>query len=143
MVWPNDTSSLAITVTVAQGTMDAEPSVLFGPPSASSNQRPVVTIESPSVGSMLARTAALTFTIIDPDGSAIVLQRILIRTGGSSGVWEQAYADGAACQGYAVTRTVITDGYRYSVTRTAGWLAGGVEMEPLFADTLGAAGINL
>lgn len=142
MVWANDASSLLIAFDIAQAPMAAEPSVLFGPPSSSSNQRPVVTIESPAVGSEIARTGAFTFTITDPDGDAIALERILVRTGGVLAPWEQAYRDGAACAGFTVTRTAVTDGYRYAVTRTAGWLRGGVEMEPVFADTLGASGVN-
>lgn len=106
------------------------------------NDPPVVAIVSPAVGTPVAAGDALVFDVTDPDGDALELQRVLFQLGGPSGVWEQAYADGTACAGYAVERTAITDGYRYRVTRTAGWPGGGVRLEPVFADPTGRAGIN-
>ena len=86
------------------------------------------------------RTAPLVFTVVDADG--LTLERAMIRSGGSVAKWEQAYRDGAACAGYSVTRTAITDGYRYEITREGGWNAGALELEPVFGDPTASASIN-
>lgn len=101
---------------------------------------PVVTILSPTPGGTAARTAPLVFTVVDADG--LTLERAMIRSGGSVAKWEQAYRDGAACAGYSVTRTAITDGYRYEITREGGWNAGALELEPVFGDPTASASIN-
>ena len=101
---------------------------------------PVVTIVSPTTGTTIARTAPLVLDVVDPDG--LELQRLMIRAGGASARWEQAYKDGAACVGFSVTRTAITDGYRYEITRDGGWNPGDLELEPVFGDPTASESIN-
>lgn len=101
---------------------------------------PVVTIISPTPGSTISARDALVFEVVDPDG--LGLERALVQTGSESDAWEQAYRDGAACPGFSVTRTAITDGYRYEVTRDAHWRSGLVRLEPVFGDTRAAESIN-
>lgn len=114
-----------------------------GPAPPVANSRPVVTIEDPPEGGELARRGALQFTVTDPDGDALPLQRLLLRSGGDAAPWVQAYVEGAACVGFSVTRSVIPDGYRYVVTRDAGWPPGRVDLDPIFADaTARETGIN-
>ena len=101
---------------------------------------PVVTIVSPALNTRIARTAPLVLDVVDPDG--LELQRLMIRSGGASARWEQAYKDGAACVGFSVTRTAITDGYRYEITRDGGWNPGDLELEPVFGDPTASESIN-
>jgi len=101
---------------------------------------PVVTIVSPTTGTTIARTAPLVLDVVDEDG--LEMQRLMIRSGGASARWEQAYKDGAACVGFSVTRTAITDGYRYEITRDGGWNPGALELEPVFGDPTASESIN-
>lgn len=110
------------------------------PPDATVGTPPVVTILSPAAGTSIARTAPLILTATDDEG--LTLERLMIRSGGTAAKWEQAYRDGAACAGFTVTRTVITDGYQYEITRDGGWNAGGLELEPVFGDPTATASIN-
>ena len=110
------------------------------PPDAVVGTPPVVTIVSPTTGTTIARTAPLVLDVVDPDG--LTLQRLMIRSGGSTARWEQAYKDGDACVGFAVTRTAITDGYRYEITRDGGWNPGGLDLEPVFGDPTATDSIN-
>lgn len=109
-------------------------------PGTSSASPPVVTILSPATPGPAAKTAALIFTVVDPQG--LTLERAMVRSGGDGAKWEQAYRDGAACAGYSVTRTTITDGYRYEITREGGWNTGALELEPIFGDPTASASIN-
>lgn len=108
-----------------------------GVPSGASNAAPVVSIVSPAVGSTIAPRAMLVLDITD-DSGAFAVARLEVRTGGSSAPWYVAWKNGAFCTGFSGTRTAITNGYRYEITCDAGWLPGGVELEPLFADANGA-----
>ena len=113
---------------------------LVGTGEAAVGTPPVVTIVSPTTGTTIARTAPLVLDVVDPDG--LELQRLMIRSGGASARWEQAYKDGAACVGFSVTRTAITDGYRYEITRDGGWNPGDLELEPVFGDPTASESIN-
>ena len=101
---------------------------------------PVVTIVSPTAGTTIARTAPLVLDVVDADG--LGLQRLMIRSGGASARWEQVYCDGAVCVGFSVTRTAITDGYRYEITCDGGWNPGDLDLEPVFGDPTASESIN-
>ena len=118
------------------------PLFFFGDPApfGTASSPPVVTIVSPALNTRIARTAPLVLDVVDPDG--LDLQRLMIRSGGASAKWEQAYKDGAACVGFSVTRTAITDGYRYEITRDGGWNPGDLELEPVFGDPTASESIN-
>lgn len=102
------------------------------------NAAPVVAIVSPTVGSTIGPRATLTLDITDDSGGVFVVARLEVRTGGSSAPWYVVWKNGAFCAGFSGTRTAIANGYRYEITCDAGWLPGGVELEPLFADASGA-----
>ncbi len=102
------------------------------------NAAPVVAIVSPTVGTTIAPRATLTLDITDDSGGTFVVARLEIRTGGSSAPWYVVWKNGAFCAGFSGTRTAIANGYRYEITCDAGWLPGGVELEPLFVDASGA-----
>ena len=110
------------------------------PPDAVVGTPPVVTIVSPTTNTRIARAAPLVLDVVDPDG--LTLARLMIRSGGASARWEQAYKDSAACVGFAVTRTAIADGYRYEITRDGGWNPGGLDLEPVFGDPTATGSIN-
>lgn len=111
----------------------------YGAPTVTpANAAPVVAIVSPTVGTTIAPSAALTLDITDDSGGTFVVARLEIRTGGSSAPWYVVWKNGAFCAGFSGTRTAIANGYRYEITCDAGWLPGGVELEPLFVDASGA-----
>ena len=123
-------------VVICQGYVPGE----LLPPDATTGTPPVVTIISPTPGSTISARDPLVFEVVDPDG--LGLERALVQTGSESDAWEQAYRDGAACPGFSVTRTAITDGYRYEITRDAHWRSGLVRLEPVFGDTRAVESIN-
>jgi len=98
------------------------------------------TILSPTPGTTIARTAPLVLTVVDPNG--LTLERLMLRSGGSTAKWEQAFKDGAACVGFTVLRTAITNGFQYEITRDGGWNAGGLDLEPVFGDPTATGSIN-
>lgn len=107
-------------------------------PDASTNSAPVITIESPTPNTQIDPTEELVFTITDPDGNPIVLQQINVQTGTLADPWFVAWRDGAQAPGFTVTRTTITNGYRFRVRRSVGWIPGPeLNLEPIFADSYG------
>jgi len=113
---------------------------LVGTGEAATGTPPVVTILSPTPGTTIARTAPLVLTVVDPNG--LTLERLMLRSGGSTAKWEQAFKDGAACVGFTVLRTAITNGFQYEITRDGGWNAGGLDLEPVFGDPTATGSIN-
>ncbi len=101
---------------------------------------PVVTIISPTPGTQIGATTQLVFTVVDPDG--LGLERAMVQTGGEGDPWEQVIREGAACPGYSLVRTAITDGFRYEITRAAGWRPGFVRLEPIYGDPTATGSIN-
>jgi hypothetical protein len=140
VVWTNDTL-FEVDAAREMLTLEAVPLYGYGElPDSSTNSPPVVTIVSPPVGSTIARSATITFDITDDSGGVFAVARVEIRTGGSTAPWYVVWKNGAFCAGFSGTRTAITNGFRYAITCDAGWLPGGVELEPVFADAFG--GVN-
>lgn len=138
MVWTNDT---LFEVDAARELLTLEAVPLYGYgelPDASTNSPPVITIVSPPVGSTIARNATLTLDITDDSGGVFVVARLEVRTGGSSAPWYVVWKNGSFCAGFSGTRTAISNGFRYAITCDAGWLPGGVDLEPVFVDAFGA-----
>lgn len=107
-------------------------------PDSSTNSAPIITIESPTPGTAVDPSAELVFTIVDPDGNPIVLQQINVQTGTLADPWFVAWRDGAAAPGFSVIRTTVTNGYRFRVRRSVGWIPGPeLNLEPVFADGFG------
>ena len=82
---------------------------------------PEVTVESPSPGAELARNGAVTFTVTDNVGLRDVVVWVAI-----AGAWEVVY--GGAASGFspayeASTKSPISSGFRFVVSRAGGWTA--------------------
>lgn len=139
MTWPTDDVFDIGDLEYGFVTPDDVPVYGYGElPDSSTNSPPVITIVSPPVGSTIARNATLTLDITDDSGGVFVVARLEIRTGGSTAPWYVVWKNGAFCAGFSGTCTAITNGFRYAITCDAGWLPGGVELEPVFADAFGA-----
>lgn len=125
-------------------TRAAVPAFFFGeaPPfgAGSSAARPVVTIISPPEGGPIGPTEPFIFTVTCTE--TIALQRFNLRTGGAGSAWEVQYRDGEVSPGSEVTRTAITDGYRFEVRRASRWVGRAVELEPFFGTAAALAAVN-
>lgn len=81
---------------------------------------PVVTLVSPALGTAINRNHTLVFDVTDAQ-SALANVEVIVKF--PSGRWEAAN-DGTSWSGQYETssvRTVIADGYRFSIVRTGGW----------------------
>lgn len=138
MPWTNEDAYNIGDLEYDYATREDVPVYTYGElPDTSSNNAPVVAILSPTVGSAIGKRQALVFTVTDADGHSFVLDEIHVQTGGTSGSWFVVWREGAATPGFSVTRTAITNGYQFSITRDAGWDDGVITLEPVFADAYG------
>lgn len=98
---------------------------------------PIVTIISPAVGSSIARTIPIVFNVTDPGGD---FRRIIIVATFASSSLKEVVHDGNTFGpkyvGSINTRTVITDGFQYTILRDGGWPANLV-LTPFAIDTAG------
>lgn len=82
---------------------------------------PQITNMTPSAGTTISASTPLGFDIIDPDSG---IASIILAIGSPNGTVELAY-DGSSFRGpYArySTRTNITNGFHFALTRDGGWL---------------------
>jgi len=96
---------------------------------------PVVTFVSPAPSSTIAPTTPIVVDVTDVD-TANPFTFLFVRT--VDGVQEVAWDGGAFSSNYATsTRTAITNGFRYALRRTGGWIAGGITIRTNAIDDTG------
>ena len=96
--------------------------------------RPSVAVVSPGAGATIVSSQAITFDVTD-DGS---FRKVLVFSKFTSGIQELIHNGNTFSPFYAnSTRSVISGGYRYVVTRAGGWPSGAINFEVVAIDTLG------
>jgi hypothetical protein len=95
----------------------------------------VVSNFAPPLGSALARTDPVFFDVTDNLGA---LRLVHLSAKFADGTYEVIHDGTDFAAGYATlsTRTAITNGFRYRVRRSAGWISGPT-IVPLAIDTAG------
>jgi len=103
--------------------------------SAADTVAPVVGTFSPSAASSVARTDALTFHVTDDQD----LASIIVSVAQGSDPAEIAYNGSAFVAPYLASSTLnaITDGFSFSLTRTAGWQRSSITVRVTAVDTAG------
>lgn len=107
---------------------------------SSAGSPPAVTILSPPPGGPIGPTEPFVFTVTCAE--EIAMQRFNLRTGGPGSAWEVQYRDGTTGPGATVTRTAITDGYRFEARPARRWAGAQLDFEPTFGTALAVAAMN-
>lgn len=111
----------------------------YGAPTISSpNTAPAISNVTPTANTVIGATQAIGFDVTDVDGAG-TFRRILVALTLPDGSQQVIHSGDAFVFPYAgSTRTSITDGYRYSITREGGWPRGStITLTPYAIDTSG------
>lgn len=99
---------------------------------------PAIAIISPLTSQSLSRNTPVVFQVTDADST---FARVFISAQHGGTYIEETIHDGiSACNGYSVSRTVITDGYNYSIQKIGGWRGTSLTLKIIAIDAAGNIG---
>lgn len=137
MPWSNDDAYDVGELEFAYVTPDDVPVYGYAElPDASTNRAPIISNVSPTPGTTIAATQAIGCDVTDADG-ATEIRRIILAMKLPNGTKEIVHDGDSFCAPYTGTRTSITNGYRYSFTRSTRWPSV-IELFPYAIDKQGS-----